>query len=200
MADFNLYQGGVGPASGNNMFQSQNPTTNPVKGYADHQRRRSYQVTRQLNFKRLSPAGGVDLPVKVMDWQWYQDYLNAGGVDIAVSDQINIILLPKNTRLEFVYAWVLVGSTVTGLTFDVVLRTAAGVNTAIVGMTGLGAATTQPATTARLDTNIVNTSEASFLSLKILTVPATGQKLAGLQAMVTAEVVDWGQFDFNGNG
>jgi hypothetical protein len=197
--DFNLYQAGVGGAAGNKIYQSSNPTANSVKGYADHQRRRSYQVTRQLNYATMVPQGGLSVQVKHGDWQWYQDYLNAGGADVAAGDHLNIILLPKNTRLEFVYAQILAATLITGLTFDVVLRTAAGVDTAIVGLTGLGAVTPNPLPTARLDVNIVATSEASYISLKILTVPATGQKLAGLGAMFTAEVVDWGQFDFNGN-
>lgn len=196
--DFNLYQGGVGGAVGNKIYQSSNPAANPVRGYADHQRRRSYQVTRQMNYGPTVPQGGLDVQVKHGDWQWYQDYLNAGGVDVAAGDHLNIILLPKNTRLEFTYAQIMAATKVAGLTFDVVLR-AGGADTAIVGLTGLGAVTPNPLTTARLDANIVNTSEASYISLKVLTVPATGQKLAGLQAMFTAEVVDWGQFDFNGN-
>jgi hypothetical protein len=197
--DFQLYQGGVGGATGNRIYQSANPAANSVKGYADHQRRRSYQVTRQMNFGSMVPQGGLAVQVKHGDWQWYQDYLAAGGVDVAAGDHINIILLPKNTRLEFAYAQILAASTVAGLTFDVVLRSGAGADTAIVGLTGLGAVTPNPLPTARLDANIPATAEAAYLSLKILTVPATGQKLAGLQAMFTAEVVDWGQFDFNGN-
>ena len=197
--DFSLYQGGSGGAAGQQIYQSSNPTTNPVKGYADHQRRRSYHVTRQLNYGTTVPQGGLDVQVKHGDWQWYQKYLADGGADVAAGDHLNIILLPKNTRLEFVYAWVIRATTVAGLTFDLVVRTAAGVDTAVTGMTGLGATAANPVATARLDQNIVNTSEASFISMKILTVPATGQKLAGLQLMVTADVVDWGQFDFNGN-
>ena len=198
-AEINLFQGGVGGASGNQMYPSSNPSGNPVVGYADHQRRRSYQVTRQLKYGPLTPQGGVDIPVKINDWLWYQKYLEDGNADIGVGDHLNIILLPKNTRLEFVYAWVLAATTVAGLTFDLVVRTAAGVDTAVVGVTGLGAAQTNPVATARLDSNIVNTSHASYLSMKILTVPATGQKLAGLSLLATAEVVDWGSFDFNGN-
>jgi hypothetical protein len=199
MPDFNLYQGGVGGATGNKIYQSQNPPANSVKGYADHQRRRSYQVTRQMNFGATVPQGGLSVQVKHGDWQWYQDYLAAGNADVAVGDHINIILLPKNTRLEFVYAQTVAPPPVTGLTWDVVLRTGAGADTALAGLAAMGPIDPNPRTTARLDTNIVFTSEASYISMKILTVPATGQKLAGLQFMATAEVVDWGQFDFNGN-
>src|SRR5881394_1752732 len=123
--DLNLYQGGSGPTGASQaalggMFQSTNPAANPVQGYADHQRRRSYQVTRQMAYGPLTPAGGVDIPVKLNDWLWYQDYLAAGNADIGVGDHLNIILLPKNTRLEYVYAWVLAPTTVAGLTFDLV--------------------------------------------------------------------------------
>lgn len=199
MADFLLFQAGNGGASGNRIYPSSVSTTDPPVGYSDHQRRRSYQVTRQLTMAALGPQGGVNINVSQDDWLWYQDYLAGGGTDVQVGDYLDLIFLPKNTRLEFVYAWVLAATTVAGLTFDLVRRTVAGVDTAIAGVTGLGAVAANPTTTARLDVDIPNTSVGSYLAAKITAVPASGQALAGLSVLVTAEVVDWGSFDFNGN-
>lgn len=195
--DFLLFEGGVGPQSGNTMFQSRNPEANPITGYADHQRRRSYQVTRQLSFRGSTPQGGLAVPVSNSDIGWYTDHLANGGPDVQVGDYLDIIVLPRYTRLEFVYAQVMAASKVSGLTFDLVLRTVTGSDTALSGLTGLGAVDTDPKTTARLDEDIM--AETSYIALKVTAVPASGNKLEGLYLLTTAEVVDWGQLDFNGN-
>ena len=117
MAEYNLYMGGVAGNSNNRMIPQADPCD--IVGYADHQRRRSYAVTRQLDFRPRVPYGGVDTPVDQKDYDWYQALL-ASGADVAVGDFINLLVIAPYTRLEWVQAQVIIPRT--GLTLEILRR------------------------------------------------------------------------------
>jgi hypothetical protein len=200
----NLYEGGTRPDSSRYaMLPSTNTGSYPITGYADHQRRRSYQVTRQMNFSPLVPYGGLGNSALTdqKDWCWYAD-LVAGGSNIAVDDVWNMIVIPPYTRLEYIEAWIFTAPP-TGTTFTVDVHNAAGVAVVTATLTSANLVTAMPGPlqSVLVAANEQNDDEVRYLGIHITAAGSqTGVgKLQGLNFAVAAEVVDWGSFDLNGN-
>lgn len=203
MPSYALYMGGLAGNTDNRMVPQNSPCE--VTGYADHQRRRSYSVTRQLDFRPRVPYGGLDVPVDQKDYDWYQALL-ATGTDIVVGDFLNLIIIPPYTRLEWVEANIVIPRT--GLTLQIIQRSNACPGSPAEATVTLSTATNSPLDDAdlgdtagiyfsqRLDSSLL---ETSLISFEVIAVPGSGDALAGLFAIVQAEVVDWGSYDFNGN-
>lgn len=196
----NLFMGGTrANTSMPFMLPSADTGTLTTTGYADHQRRRSYQVVRQMRFNALQPYGGLgnDALTDQKDWQWYSD-LVAAGSNVAVDDVWNLIILPPNTRLEYIAAQVFTG--VAGLTFDVYQVNTSGVEIGTDKIATIGAAASGP-TLQAITAGDQNSSSLRFLAIHFTAVPGTAGtlKLKNLNFAVQAEVVDWGSFDLNGN-
>lgn len=203
MAEYNLYMGGVAGNSNNRMIPQQEPCD--IVGYADHQRRRSYAVTRQMDFRPRVPYGGVDTPVDQKDYDWYQALLAAGS-DIEVGDFINVLVIAPYTRLEWVEAQVIIPRT--GLQLQILQRINVCASSPATSSVTLSTATNSPLDDAdigdtegiyfsqRIDSSLL---ETSFIAFEVIAVPVSGDALDGLFITAQAEVVDWGSYDFNGN-
>lgn len=210
MAEYNLFMGGLAGNSDNRMVPQNSPCV--ITGYADHQRRRSYAVTRQLDFRPRVPFGGIDGVVDQKDYCWYQALL-ASGVDVEVGDFLNLIVVTPYSRLEYVEAQVVIP--VTGLVTTICRRQDVCVNTPPTSTIALTAEANSPlavnaiGATAGIffSTQIAAATktllETSMISLEVTAVPDTdpadGGNLGGLFLIAQAEVVDWGSYDFNGN-
>lgn len=197
----NLFSGGTRPGNATYaMLPSQDTGTLTTTGYADHQRRRSYQVVRQMRFTPRVPYGGLGnfAYTDQKDWEWYENVLVAGGSNIAVDDVWNLIILPPNTRLEFIAAQVF--TPVTGLTFDVFQVDTSGVEIGTDKISGIGATVSGP-TLQAITAADQSSSNLRFLAIHFTAVPGSAgtAKLKGLDFAVQAEVVDWGSYDLNGN-
>lgn len=197
----NLFSGGT--RAGNATYQmlpSANTGTLVAPGYADHQRRRSYQVVRQMRFTPRVPYGGLGnfAYTDQKDWEWYEQTLVGGGSNVAVDDVWNLIIIPANTRLEYIAAQVF--TPVTGLTFDVYQVDTSGVEIGTDKISGIGATVSGP-TLQAITAADQSSANMRFLGIHITAVPGTAgtAKLRGLDFAVQAEVVDWGSYDLNGN-
>lgn len=205
MAEYNLFMGGLAGNTDNRMVPQNTPCD--ITGYADHQRRRSYAVTRQLDFRPRVPYGGVDTPVDQKDYDWYQALL-AAGTDIEVGDFLNLITIVPYTRLEYVQFNVVLPKTGLVMTAcrrqDVCPGTPATSTIALTAEANSPLAVNAIGATAGIffSTQIAAATktllETSFVSLEVTAVPA-GDALADLFIIAQAEVVDWGSYDFNGN-
>lgn len=196
----NLFSGGTRPGNSNfQMMPSADSGTLTTTGYADHQRRRSYQVVRQMRFTPRVPYGGLGnfAYTDQKDWEWYEGVVAAGS-NVAVDDVWNLIIIPPNTRLEFIAAQVF--TPVTGLTFDVFQVNTSGVEIGTDKISGIGATVSGP-TLQAITAGDQNSASLRFLAVHITAVPGTAGtlKLRGLDFAVQAEVVDWGSYDLNGN-
>lgn len=196
----NLYSGGTRPSnSGNNMLPSANTGSLVATGFADHQRRRSYQVVRQMQFRPRVPYGGLGNAALTdqKDWDWYTGVVAASS-NVAVDDVWNMILIPANTRLEYIAVQVFTG--VASLTFTVQQQDTSGVVIGTDTITGVGAAASGP--TLKLITAADQSSaNIRYVGIHITAIPGTAGvlKLQNLDFAVQAEVVDWGSYDLNGN-
>ena len=203
MATYDLFMGGLAGNSNNAMVPQNSPCE--ITGYADHQRRRSYAVTRQLDFRPRVPFGGLTEPVDQKDYCWYQSLL-AEGTDIEVGDFLNLIVITPYSRLEWVEAQVVIPRT--GLVMTICRRIGVCVETPPTSTVALTAAANSDlavnaiGATAGIfwSTRVDSSLEAtSMISLEVTAVPGSGDALAGLFVIAQAEVVDWGSYDFNGN-
>lgn len=206
MAEYALYMGGLAGNSNNRIVPQNTPCE--VTGYADHQRRRSYAVTRQLDFRPRVPYGGVDTPVDQKDYDWYQALL-ASGVDIEVGDFLNLIIVTPYSRLEFIEMNVVIPKT--DLVMTVVRRQDVCPGSPDESTVAVTAASNSPLAvnaigetegiffSTRADSTLL---ETSFVSLQVTGVPASPGSagvLGGFFLIAQAEIVDWGSYDFNGN-
>lgn len=203
MAEYNLFMGGLAGNTDNRMVPQNTPCD--ITGYADHQRRRSYAVTRQLDFRPRVPYGGLDVPVDQKDYDWYQALL-AAGTDIEVGDFLNLIVVTPYSRLEFAQVNVLLP--VTGLVMTVVRRQDVCPGTPAESTIAVTAASNSPLAvdaigategiffSTRIDSSLL---ETSYVSLEVTAVPVSGNALDDLWLIAQAEIVDWGSYDFNGN-
>lgn len=203
MAEYNLIMGGTAGNTDNRMIPQIGFCD--ITGYADHQRRRSYAVTRQLDFRPRVPFGGLTEPVDQKDYCWYQNLL-ASGVDIEVGDFLNLITIVPYTRLEFVEVNIVLPRT--GLVMTVERRTDVCPGSPAASTIALVAASNSPLAvgalgatagifmSTRVDSSLLVTS---FITLEVTAVPGSGNALDGLFVIAQAEVVDWGSYDFNGN-
>jgi hypothetical protein len=203
MAEYNLIMGGSAGNTDNRLI----PQTGycDITGYADHQRRRSYAVVRQLDFRPRVPYGGLTQPVDQKDYCWYQALL-ASGADVEVGDFLNLITITPYSRLEFIEAQVILPRT--GFTGTIVRRTDVCPGSPAASTIAVTAAANSPLPvtsfgdgagiffSTRIDSSLLVTS---FVSLEVTAVPASGNALDDLFFTVQAEVVDWGSYDFNGN-
>jgi hypothetical protein len=158
MAEYNLFMGGLAGNSNNRIVPQNSPCV--ITGYADHQRRRSYAVTRQLDFRPRTPDGGIDSVVDQKDYDWYQALL-ATGVDVEVGDFINLIVITPYSRLEYVEAQVVIP--VTGLVMTICRRQDVCVNTPPTSTIALTAGTNSP-----LAVNAIGADEGIFFSAQVL--------------------------------
>jgi hypothetical protein len=203
MAEYNLFMGGVAGNTDNFMVPQLLPCE--INGYADHQRRRSYAVTRQLDFRPRVPYGGLTTPVDQKDYAWYQQLL-AAGTDIEVGDFLNLITITPYSRLEFVEMQVVLPRT--GLVMTAVRRTDICPGSPNASTVALTAASNSPLAvnaigatagiffSTRVDSTLL---VHSYVSLEVTAVPGSGNALDDLFIFAQAEVVDWGSYDFNGN-
>ena len=197
----NLFSGGTRPQNASYaMLPSQDTGTLTTTGYADHQRRRSYQVVRQMRFTPRVPYGGLGnyAYTDQKDWEWYENVLVAGGSNVAVDDVWNLIIIPPNTRLEYIAAQVFTG--VTGVQFSVYQVDTSGAQIGSDDITGIGDVTEGPILQA-ISSGDQNSSDLRFLAIAFTAVPGSSgtAKLNGLDFAIQAEVVDWGSYDLNGN-
>lgn len=196
----NLFSGGTRPSNADYaMLPSANSGNLLATGFADHQRRRSYQVVRQMQFLPRVPYGGLGNAAltDLKDWEWYSS-LVAGGGNVAVDDVWNMILIPANTRLEYIAVQVFSG--VTGLAFTVQQQDTDGVLIGSDTIAGVGGSASGP-TLQAIDAGDQSSSDIRYVGIHITAVPGGAglAKLQGLQFAVQAEVVDWGSYDLNGN-
>lgn len=200
--EYNLIMGGTAGNTDNRLI----PQTGfcETTGYADHQRRRSYAVTRQLDFRPRVPYGGLTGPVDQKDYCWYQALL-ASGLDVEVGDFLNLITITPYSRLEFVEMQVVLPRA--GLVMTARRRTDVCPGSPAASTLALAAAANSPLAvgaigavagtffSTRVDSTLL---VHSFISLEVTAVPA-GNSLDNLFIFAQAEVVDWGSYDFNGN-
>lgn len=203
MAEYNLFMGGLAGNTNNQLVPQNSPCD--ITGYADHQRARSYAVTRQLDFRARVPFGGLTVPVDQKDFCWYEALL-ASGVDVEVGDFLNCIVVTPYSRLEWVEVNVVLPRT--GLQLQVLRRQDICPGTPPQSSIALSTASNSPLDDAdlgdtagiyfsqRIDSTLL---EASFVSFEVIAVPVSGDALTDLFMIVQAEVVDWGSYDFNGN-
>lgn len=196
----NLFSGGTRPSNSTYaMLPSADSGDLATTGYADHQRRRSYQVVRQMRFTPRVPYGGLGnfAYTDQKDWEWYQALVD-GGSNVAVDDVWNLIIIPPNTRLEYIAVQVFTG--VTDVQFTLEQVNTSGVVIGTDTITGLGDVASGP-TLQAISAGDQNSSSLRFLAVHFTQVPAASgtAKLNGLDFAVQAEVVDWGSYDLNGN-
>lgn len=206
MASYDLYMGGLAGNTNNQMVPQNTPCI--ITGYADHQRRRSYAVTRQLDFRPRVPYGGVDTPVDQKDYCWYQDLL-AAGTDVDVGDFLNLIVVTPYSRLEYVQVNVVLPRT--GLVMTVCRRQDVCPGTPAESTIALVAEANSPLAvnaigatagiffSAQIAAATKTLLETSTISFEVTAVPVSGNALTDLFVIAQAEVVDWGSYDFNGN-
>lgn len=206
MASYPLYMGGLAGNSNNQIVPQNSPAV--ITGYADHQRRRSYAVTRQLDFRPRVPYGGVDGVVDQKDYCWYQGLL-ASGVDVEAGDYLDLVVIPPWTRIEYGSAKIIIPKT--GLVMTLLKRDISGGSPAVADVDFIAAATSP------LAANALGATEGYFfstfvpyvpiavmaLSLEVTAVPgiaaADGGNLGGFFGAFQVEAVDFGQGDLNGN-
>jgi hypothetical protein len=118
MATFNLFLGGGQTTNGSQGLPSVPGTvTNGRTGrqsYADHQRARQYNVTRDLDFRDPAPFGGQGVNLDLN--QWYKDNIGA----LVATDILRTHLLLPNTYLRFIAIGIV--NPVAGLQADVGLE------------------------------------------------------------------------------
>lgn len=200
----NLYSGGTRPQNATYaMLPSADSGTYLTTGYADHQRRRSYQVVRQMRFSPRVPYGGLGnyALTDQKDWEWYSA-LVAGGGNIAVDDVWNLIIIPPNTRLEYIEAQIFTEPP-TGTTFTIDCHNASGVAVVTATLTSANLVSAMP---NPLQSTLITPSEQNSTSIRYVGIHITAVgsqsgtgKLRDLDFAVQAEVVDWGSYDLNGN-
>ncbi len=196
----NLFLGGTRPSNADYaMLPTTNSGTYPATGYADHQRRRSYQVVRQMFFSPRLPYGGLGAVAltDLKDWDWYSTQLAAGN-NVEVDDVWNMILIPPNTRLEYIAVQVFAG--VTDLAFTVEQIDTSGVVIGTDTITGVGGTASGP-TLKLITANVQNSSNTRYVGIHVTGVASADDelRLRGLNFAVQAEIVDWGSYDLNGN-
>jgi hypothetical protein len=120
MATFNLFLGGDGTANGSYALPSALAAGAVVNGrtgqqsYADHQRARQYNVTRDLDFRDPAPFGGQGVSAGLNTW--YKDNI----ASLVATDILRTHFLLPNTVLRFITLGVVVP--VAGLQADVGLE------------------------------------------------------------------------------
>jgi hypothetical protein len=198
--------GGLAGNTNNQIVPHNSPAV--ITGYADHQRRRSYAVTRQLDFRPRTPDGGVDSVVDQKDYCWYQTLLESG-VDVEAGDFLDLIVVPAWTRIEYGAAKIIIPKT--GLVMTLTKRTNIGISPAIANVDFVAAATSPlavnalGATAGYFFSTFVPYVPVNYLlvSLEVTAVPGTapedGGNLGGFFGAFQAEAVDFGQGDLNGN-
>lgn len=196
----NLFSGGTRPGNANfQMLPSADTGTYTATGYADHQRRRSYQVVRQMRFTPRVPYGGLGnfAYTDQKDWEWYEGVIAAGN-NVEVDDVWNMIIIPPNTRLE--YMAVQVFTACTDFEFEVQQVDTSG---AQVGTDDIvvNADTVSGPTLVAITANVQNSASLRYVGIHVTATLAadTIARLRGLDFAVQAEVVDWGSYDLNGN-
>jgi hypothetical protein len=203
MALYNLWMGGARTANvGFPMLPSAIDAAGAAAnamGYADHQRRRSYAVTRHFTFTPRVPYGGAYVFADQKDWDWYTT-LVAGGANVAAADVWFLGVIPPYTRVEWLAIAVYAG--VTGLDFTLELTNSAGTQIGTLGqITVNGAVVKVPTTVAVPAADQQAGATPIYMSAVFTAVPGTAgvAKLQNLDFSAQMEVVDWGSLDFNGN-
>lgn len=115
MATFNIFLGGNATANGSQGLPSvPGVLTNGRTGrqsYADHQRARQYNVTRDMDFRDPAPFGGQGVSLDLN--QWYKDNVGA----LVATDILRTHIVLPNTFLRFIVVGVV--NPVAGLQADV---------------------------------------------------------------------------------
>ena len=152
-----------------------------------------------MTFTPRVPYGGSYAFADQKDWDWYTT-LVASGLNVAVADVWNLIIIPPYTRVEWLAIAVYAG--VATLDFTLMLVNTAGAQVGTLGqITVNGAAVKVPTLVAVPAADQVTGANPIYVAAVFTAVPATAGvlKLQGLDFSVQAEVVDWGSLDFSGN-
>jgi len=196
----NLFSGGT--RAGNStyaMLPSANSGTLVAPGFADHQRRRSYQVVRQMRFTPRVPYGGLGnfAYTDQKDWEWYEGVIAAGN-NVAVDDVWNMIMIPANTRLEYIAVQVFTACT--DFEFEVQQVNASGVQIGTDDIV-VNADSVSGPTLKLITAGDQSSASIRYVGIHVTATLAanTNARLKGLDFAVQAEVVDWGSYDLNGN-
>lgn len=154
---------------------------NPAYSYADHQRERSYGVTRRIDLRARVPFGGGG---KDQSLTYYFETN-----PVAIGDELATHLLLPNSVLFGVSLGIV--SPLSGLQFDVSVKNAGtsifnNVNASTVPTNSKGCplAIWKPMATPVL------IDEEDYLILTLDTVPATGILSGGLHLWITAHMLD----------
>lgn len=204
MANYKLWLGGKRPANSNQaLLPSDLDTAGAAAaglGYADHQRRRDYALTRHMSFNPRVPYGGLyDPGADCKDWDWYTTFVNGGG-NVTVGDVWFLAFATPYSRIEWLAIAVMAG--VTGLDFTLMLVDAAGAQVGTTGQITVNGAVVKVPTIAVVPAaDQMVGANPIYLAAKFTAVPATAGvlKLQGLEFSAQMEVVDWGSRDLNGN-
>ena len=188
MATYRFYEGGNGSNANNAMLPSANNVGVPPMGYADHQKARTYMVTRWLDFRKKQNYGNNSL-VDVAT-PFYVNQLAAAGTPLAATDILSTHLLLPKTKLRSIFYEIVVPAP--AFQFDIILESNPGtplfnnVSGAAAGYALLDTAASMPALLTAQD----------YIGLRIDVLPTGGFVNSGLLMYITAEVLS---YDDNGN-
>jgi len=197
---YNLWSGGTRPGNASFGMLPSADASYATVGFADHQRRRSYQVTRQMRFLPRVPYGGAYAYADQKDWEWYTNTLIAGGGNVAASDVWKLIIIPPYCRVEYLAIQVFGG--VATLDFTLMLVDTTGSQVGSLGQITTNGAAAKVPTSVLVPAADQNTGATPIYVAAVFTaVPSTAGilKLQGLDFACQAEVVDWGSLDLNAN-
>lgn len=200
MATYNIFDGGTASNRVTNQMLPSEATgvCTPPYGYADHQRERSYGVTRRLDLRAVKASGGGGKSQSLLCF--------LSGTTLVVGDVLNTHLLLPNTVLKAVSLGVL--ASLAGFTFSVsvipvtvnpTITVFSSINTTTipVNSTGCKLALYRPITDAgayAIPGAGVLLTEQAHLAITLLSLPvgglAPGCGPEGLDMWLTAHVLD----------
>lgn len=197
MAEYKIFEGGnASNRVTNQMLPSgTNPAAcNPPYSYADHQRERSYGVTRRIDLRARKPFGGGGKDQSMVCF--FND------VELAVNDELHTHLLLPNSLL-FGVSYGITGA-LAGFTFNLrvknealALVNAVDATTAPKNAAGCPLATWVPVTAGDVYAvagNGLLLSEEDYLTMVITSLPTAGFLPGcgdgGLNMWITAHVLD----------
>lgn len=200
MARYNIFDGGTASNKVTNQMLPSEATAvcTPPYGYADHQRERSYGVTRRLDLRAVKSSGGGGKSQSLLCF--------LADTPLVVGDVLNTHLLLPNTVLQAVSLGVL--SPLAGFTFSVsvvpvavnpVVPVFANIDTTTItaNSTGCKLALYQPVSDAAayaVPSSGLLITEQAHLAITILSLPVGGLAPRcgpnGLDMWLTAHVLD----------
>lgn len=180
---FNIFSGGNASNGTHQIFPSANTDGNPPMGYADHQRSRSYTVTRVLDFRKKQNFGNNSRIDQATDF-----YLSSVTPPANGDSLVTHLIIPK-TKIKAVFYEVVVPAA--GFNFDIKSQIGgtvffAGVSGAAAGYGLLDTEAGMPALFTVQD----------YLDVLVNAIPTGGFHNSGLLMYVSMKVEDYDNGNF----